>query len=291
MGIEQLTYIDNTKIIDTVMLPPATYQDKIDVAIALLQAWEPPGGFFFADSGGKDSCLTMDLLDKAKSKYDAHYAVSPIDPPQIYDFLKECHPDTQWDIHAKNFWGSVLDKGLPMRNQRWCCQIIKEAGGDGRIVVTGNRRAEGNIRRNQCYVEVGRRKKSNKTFLRPILNFDDNDVWRYIRENNIPYCSLYDEGATRKGYGEGYFKRLGCVLCPFSRNIKREEYYFPKIVANWKRVCGRLNDKSEAKGWLDAKGEPLKHIFKTPDKRYDWWVARDRARHRKDPRQLEFDSH
>ncbi len=130
----------------------------------------------------------------------------------------------------------VVRRGLPLRHARWCCQVIKEAGGRGRLVILGNRRAEGgSIRRNQsCFEEI---KRLGKSVLRPIIDFDNDEVWGYLRGNNLPYCSLYDEGAEQKGYGEGYFKRLGCVLCPFSRSIELEERYFPKIVKCWKRAC------------------------------------------------------
>lgn len=109
--------------------------NKVEIAIATLQKWEPPEGYYFADSGGKDSSVTRDILIKAGIKFDGHYCVSPIDPPQIREFLRQHHPDTQWDYHARGFWKLVVDKGLPLRHARWCCQIIKEAGGDDRFVV------------------------------------------------------------------------------------------------------------------------------------------------------------
>ena len=249
--------------------------DKVQFAIQLLQTWEPANGYYLADSGGKDSSVTRDLLIKAHVKFDSHYCVSPIDPPQIYDFLRQYHPDTQWDFHARGFWKLVEEKGLPMRQSRWCCQRIKEAGGIDRVVVVGNRSAESPKRSRQCFVEQGRIKKQNKTFVRPILRFDNYDIWQYIRENNVSYCYLYDEGASRKGYGEGVFKRLGCVLCPFSRNIERETKYFPKIVANWKRVCDRIIKGAKARGYTSRTGKPLKHSFETGDALYQWWIQRD----------------
>lgn len=249
--------------------------NKVDFAIQLLQTWEPKIGYYFADSGGVDSAITRDLLIKSGVKFEGVYCVSPIDPPQIYQFLREYHPDTRWEYHARGFWKLVDKKGLPMRNRRWCCQYIKEAGGQGRAVVVGNRRAEGNIRRNQCFVENFRSKKANKLFIRPIIMFDDYDRWQYIRENDVTYCYLYDEGAKRKAWGEGVFKRLGCVLCPFSREIEREELYFPKIVANWKRACERIVEATKKRGYLTKRGQPVKYRFESGDELYRWWVARD----------------
>ncbi len=239
--------------------------NKVDFAVALLKAWEPPEGYYLAFSGGKDSVAIYDLAVKAGVKFDAHYCVSPIDPPQIYKFIKEHYPHVIWDYHARGFWKLVRRKGLPMRQGRWCCQYIKESGGHGRILIVGNRRAEGNIRRRQCYVEQGNRTAKDKRFIRPILNFDNYDIWQYIRQNHLPYCSLYDQG----------FTRLGCVLCPYSRNIGREETYFPKIVANWKRACDWIVADRKARGQKDRRGHPLKYKFETGEELYRWWVNRD----------------
>ena len=226
------------------------------VAIELIQAYEPPEGYYLGFSGGKDSVVIYDLTKRAGVKFDAHYCVSPIDPPQIYQFIKGNYPDVQWDFHARGWWKLVVKKGLPLRTARWCCEVIKEAGGKDRVVLLGNRRAEGAIRKHQKCAEQGWR--DNKFFVRPIIDFSNTDVWQYIRENNLPYCELYDKG----------FKRLGCVLCPFSREIKREMFYFPKTVEAWKRACNRI---------VEARlksGKEYKYQFKTGEELFNWWIAR-----------------
>jgi len=260
MGLEQLTFEGLS---------------KVDVAIQLLQTWEPKDGYYLAFSGGKDSVAIYDLAVKASVKFDAHYCVSPIDPPQIRAFIKEHYPDVLWDYHARGFWKMVDKNGLPTRISRWCCRVIKEAGGQGRLVVVGNRRSEGTIRRNQCYVEAHRKKSRDLIFIRPILDFDDYDIWQYIRENKLPYIALYDMGAERDGYGEGLFKRLGCVLCPFSRQVKLEESMFPKIANLWKRAAERVVERCKQQNFITKRGKPMKHKFQTGEELYQWWVARD----------------
>lgn len=230
---------------------------KIDTAIGLLQAWEPPDGYYLAFSGGKDSVAIYDLAVKAGVKFDAHYCVSPIDPPQIYQFIKEHYPGVIWDYHAKGFWRLVDKKGLPLRQGRWCCQYIKEAGGHGRVVITGNRKAEakgkGRRAKQNCFELLG-----DKTFIRPIINFNNDEIWHYLNLNELPRCSLYAEG----------FERIGCVLCPFHRNYEQELAYFPKIVKLWQIHAERYLEIRRA----DPKRKPV--TFNIPGEYFDWWVSR-----------------
>ena len=228
--------------------------NKIETAIALIQAFTPHNQpYYFADSGGRDSAVTLDLTIRAGVPYDAHYCVSPIDPIEVHQFLKEYHPETQWDYHARGFWQMVVKNDLPLRQQRWCCRVIKEAGGEGRTVIVGNRRDEGANRSKQnCF---DRNDKLDKIFLRPIVLWRRFEVKEYVAHFNISICSLYAEG----------FERVGCVLCPFNRNIKRDIERFPKIVKLWKLACQHRVELEHSKGYTKhANGE----------EKFNWWVSR-----------------
>jgi phosphoadenosine phosphosulfate reductase len=143
-----------------------------------------------------------------------------------------------------------------MRNQRWCCKYVKEAGGFGRIVITGVRRDESTTRKNYSDIRAYiKSKKEQKIMIYPIANFSEYDVWQYIRENNLPYCSLYDEG----------FDRLGCVLCPFNNDIERQVNRFPKIANLLIRACNRLVEIEHKRGYM---------IFKNGNDKFNKWVSR-----------------
>ena len=62
--------------------------------------------------------------------------------------------------------------------------------------------------------------KTHTTLVNPIIDWTDAEVWEFIREYNIPYCCLYDEG----------FKRLGCIGCPMGsvKQRQREFERYPK---------------------------------------------------------------
>lgn len=126
-----------------------TVVDKVQIAINRFKAFEPPEGYFLAFSGGKDSVCIKALADMAGVKYDAHYSVTSVDPPELVRFIKEKYPDVARDIpHDKNgkpitMWNLIPKKKMPpTRLARYCCAVLKETAGKGRITVTGVRWAE-----------------------------------------------------------------------------------------------------------------------------------------------------
>lgn len=72
-------------------------KNKIDVAIERLKTFEPPEGYYLCFSGGKDSVVIKALADMAGVKYDAHYNVTSVDPPELVRFIKDKHPDVDMD--------------------------------------------------------------------------------------------------------------------------------------------------------------------------------------------------
>jgi phosphoadenosine phosphosulfate reductase len=231
------------------------WEIKRDNAIAILQAIQPPEGYYVAFSGGKDSCVIKALCDMAGVKYDAHYAFSGIDPPELVRFIRAEHPDVQWERHAPPMFILLPVKGFPIRHGRWCCEKYKEAGGQGRIVVMGVRRDESNTRADREMLSWF----NKKIAFNIIIDWNEGDVWEFIEHHKIPYCHLYDEG----------FDRLGCIGCPFqSYATKRREFDrwpgFEKAyrVAFRKLYANRLEKNPKA----------VRH-WESGDAMFDWWIS------------------
>lgn len=137
-------------------------ENKIERAIDVLKSFEPPEGYYVAFSGGKDSVVVKALCDMAGVKYDAHYRITSVDPPELVRFIKEQYPDVSMDYPryddgtVATMWNLIPKKRMPpTRLVRYCCEVLKESGGEGRMTVTGVRWAESrNRKENQGIVTV-----------------------------------------------------------------------------------------------------------------------------------------
>lgn len=62
--------------------------DKVQQAIDRFKAFEPEDGYYLAFSGGKDSVVIKRLAEMANVKFDAHYNITSVDPPELVKFIK-----------------------------------------------------------------------------------------------------------------------------------------------------------------------------------------------------------
>lgn len=230
-------------------------KNKIEVALSRLREFEPPEGYHLAFSGGKDSIVIFDLAIKAGVSFDPHYNITGIDPPELVYFIRGNYPDMIYEKPLENIWHLIERKGLPRRNARFCCEYLKEHSGAGRLVATGIRWQESWRRKRRKMFETCRWVKA-KSFLHPIIDWTTAEVWEYINGENLPYCSLYDEG----------FKRLGCVLCPMTTRAQtlRDKERWPKIAEAWHRACVRYfnQGRESCKRWSSA------------EEMFEWWLSR-----------------
>lgn len=229
--------------------------DKVATAVGRLRIYEPDEGYYLAFSGGKDSVVIKQLAVLAGVKFDAHYSVTTIDPPELVRFIKDFHPDVRFEYPSKPFLRRLAEKGFPQRTRRWCCAEFKEHGGAGRRVITGVRWAESTKRALRKTVESCYKDK-RRTYVNPIIEWSDSDVWEFIKSNKYPYCKLYDEG----------FKRLGCLFCPMSNRRKYEIERYPRYAKAFIRFFEvRYQDRLIHNPASVARWRSGKEMF-------DWWI-------------------
>jgi phosphoadenosine phosphosulfate reductase len=226
-------------------------------SIILLKQFEPPDGYFLAFSGGKDSIVIHSLAEKAKVKFEAHYNLTTVDPPELIYFIRNNYPNVIIDRPQKTMWQLLKQHyGVPpFRQARYCCRELKERGGENRVVITGIRAEESFKRSKREEVEECRDKSKNKIFVHPIISWSEKDVWKYIRENKLAYCKLYDEG----------FKRIGCILCPFhtKKQTDMDIKKWPKIANLYKKTICRNYDPTRKSS-----------TFKNGEEMFNFWISR-----------------
>lgn len=239
--------------------------EKIAESLQLLKDFEADAleysdsGYFLCFSGGKDSVVIKDLTVKSGVKFTSNYSVTTIDPPELTRFIKHFHPDTVWHRPEIPMLKMVVKRGLPTRRLRWCCEAYKEQGGKKQVKVMGVRAAESPRRARQWEHVTAWKGKKNGWVLSPILTWTNKDVWDYIRINNVPYCSLYDEGQ----------KRIGCVGCPMTK-IEYQFKRWPHFEKLWRKAARRRWDYRLSQG-----GDMPRHHrqFKNADEWFDWWMS------------------
>lgn len=286
--------------------------EKVRASIERIKAYShlDDKGYYLAFSGGKDSVVCKALLEMAGVKYDAHYRVTSVDPPELVQFIKEKHKDVERekpfydeDFRIKHLagkpvtmWNLIPWKLMPpTRLVRYCCEWLKESGGDGRFTVTGVRWAESvNRQKNQGQITItdknaGKELADNsnfmstdrggvvlandnaesrrtieqcfrrmKTVLNPIIDWTDGEIWEFIKAENVPYCGLYDCG----------FQRLGCIGCPMARQHGREIEFrmWPKYKNLYIRTFDKMLEERRRRGKTNSSwGAVGKDVF-------NWWM-------------------
>lgn len=237
-----------------------TLDDMESNAIELLRVMEPPAGYYLAFSGGKDSIVLHEIAKRSGVKFDAHYNITNVDPPEVVKFIRENYPHVEFHRPEITMWRLIEKKLMPpTRIVRYCCDYLKERGGEGRIVLVGIRAIESTGRKKQGQIYVCG--KTGKVLVKPIFSWLDNEVWEYIASRRLAYPKLYDEG----------FTRLGCVGCPMA-GPKAQRHQFdrwPKIGMAYIRAFQRMADNRKAKG----KDKDKDTQWETGEDVMRWWCG------------------
>lgn len=107
----------------------------------------------------------------------------------------------------------------------------------------------------QCY-------RTSKTLVNPIIDWTDEDIWEFIKQERVPYCGLYDAGC----------KRLGCVGCPLGGSasmIWETEVMWPQFRGFYVKTFDEMIKNREAHGKF-AKTT----AWATGENVFLWWTGR-----------------
>ncbi len=194
--------------------------------------------FHVAFSGGKDSLVLLDLVQKAlpKGSFVVVFGDTGMEFPDTYDVVRETKrkcldegiPFYIGESHLapKESWELF---GPPARVLRWCCSVHKSAPQTLKLrEVTGKNdyigldfvgvRAQESVARSTYKYENYGVKQKGQFSHNSILEWTSAEIWLYIYANDV----LINE-AYKKGNG-----RAGCLFCPMSGGtsdyIRRASY-------------------------------------------------------------------
>jgi phosphoadenosine phosphosulfate reductase len=149
-----------------------------------------PIGIFSLDTGRLHP-ETLAVVDAVKARYDYAITLFQPDPRAVEEYV------------ANNGLNAFYDS-IDMR--RSCCGIRKveplgRALAGKRAWVTGQRRAQSSTRAELAIEEID--SAHGMTKFNPLADWSEEDVWNYIRANDVPYNALHDQG----------FPSIGCAPC------------------------------------------------------------------------------
>ncbi len=223
------------------------YKDKLDI-------------FHVAFSGGKDSCVLLDLV-KSVLPHDSFVVVfgdTGMEFPDTYEvinkFEEQCReegikfyraashlsPSESWDLFAP-----------PSRVLRWCCSVhkstpqtlkLREVTGKQNytgLAYVGVRAEESATRAEYDYENYGKKQKGQYSH-NSILEWTSAEVWLYIYSRNVIINEAYKKGSSR----------VGCICCPMGggKSSYIEYMNYPTKVNNYFDLIKHSNGRKNISG-------------------------------------------
>ena len=238
---EMIEIIESTtarKILDVY----TKYEKKLDI-------------FHVAFSGGKDSCVLLDIVKKTLPKDsfvvvfgdtgmefpDTYKVVDKVEAQckseniRFYRAVSHIHPTESWKIFAP-----------PSRAIRWCCYVHKSTPQPIKIRdvtskqnyvgldFVGVRSHESIARSEYTYENYGKKQKGQYSYY-PILEWTAAEIWLYIYSQKIIINDAYKKGNSR----------VGCLVCPMASSsgdyMRRINY--PSEVDSFIELISTTNDR------------------------------------------------
>lgn len=278
--------------------------EKEKRAIQYLRSFEPEEEpYYLCYSGGKDSDAIRILAQLAGVKHECRHNLTTVDAPETVRYVREMIGKESIEYPKESMWQLIIRAKMPpTRVARYCCEVLKEHGGEGRLKITGVRWNESTARkRSRGLVNViGKEKTMRKrleedkvnflltpkkgvvlstdnakerrfveycyrttnTTINPIVDWTDRDVWEFLHHYGCESNPLYQCG----------FDRIGCIGCPLAggKRMKAEFARYPKYKEAYIRAFDRMLEKRKADGlksdrnsWIN--GEQVMR----------WWVGDD----------------
>jgi phosphoadenosine phosphosulfate reductase len=209
-----------------------------------------------------------------------------------YSKDKDGNPITMWNLIPKK-------KMPPTRLQRYCCAVLKETGTPNRICALGVRGEESSNRKGRDLFAIRKSSKGDfqyyslehsqevhkeameindplwdctlidtmrhhkDTIVNPIYEWTDEDIWDFIRQENIKTNPLYEKG----------YHRVGCVGCPLATYKQKLKEFsdYPQYKKAYINAFDKMLKVNKAEGKYDATGK-----WKDAESVFNWWIEENK---------------
>ena len=215
------------------------YKNKIDV-------------FYVAFSGGKDSLVTFDIVQRAlpHNSFKVLFGDTGMEFPDTYDVVRKierkCEEQgigfikTKSEYNPEYTWSMF---GPPATVTRWCCsvhktvpQILALRKETGKVDFTGMafigiRASESLARSEYTFVSFGGKHRGQYS-CNPILEWGSAELYLYIFSEKLVINEAYKKG----------HRRAGCLVCPRAaeRNDFMSHAWYPNEFDKFIRIISRM---------------------------------------------------
>lgn len=245
-------------------------------------------------SGGKDSDVSLELTIRSGIPFEVQNSHTTADAPETVRHIKNKFYELElqgikctitkptYQGNRVSMWSLIPIKLMPpTRTVRYCCQILKEGAGDGRMITTGVRWDESTQRATRGGMEIIGSTKKNKIILtsdnddqrrffekcelraksvcNPIIEWTNADIWEFIHSEKIETNPLYQCG----------FDRVGCIGCPMASKKRYFEFsIYPKYKNLYVWAFDRMLMERNRQGLITER-------WKTGEEVFSWWMEED----------------
>jgi phosphoadenosine phosphosulfate reductase len=161
---------------------------------------------------GAEGCVLIRMLSEIDRNARMFYLDTDLLFPETYELIGKLEARYGVRFERRTSRLSLAAQAARYRERLWerepnvCCQLRKVE--PLREMLSGLRAWITAIRREQTPARAGARvverdQKFDLIKINPLAGWSNRDVWRYIKEHDIPYNPLYDSG----------YRSIGCQPC------------------------------------------------------------------------------
>jgi phosphoadenosine phosphosulfate reductase len=203
-----------------------SYEERVERTRRLLASIEKNHSpTALASSFGAEDMVVLDLIARDGLAIDVFTLDTGRLPQETHDLIAKVRHRYGLAIEVFTPWPDSVDSyveqyGLDgfyegVDQRKACCAVrkvepLRRALANRRGWITGLRREQADSR--ATVNEVEQDSATGKWKFSPLASWTDDDVWAYLRGNQVPYNALHDRG----------YPSIGCDPC--TRAVKRGEH-------------------------------------------------------------------